>query len=159
MWGDKKALDMAEPEDQHQLGHRRKLERMYLSAPTNAYYAPRIEIGDGEAEVTIEVRPEFFHAAGAVHGSVYFKLLDDAAFFAVSSIVEDSFVLTASFNVYLLRPVSEGTMTGRGRVVHRSRRLYVAEAEVLDGDGRVVGRGSGSFMKSQAPLTPEMGYA
>ena len=27
------------------------------------------------------VRPDFFHAAGAVHGSVYFKLLDDAAYF------------------------------------------------------------------------------
>lgn len=39
--------------------------------------------GDGEAEVSIEVGRELFHASGAVHGSVYFKLLDDAAFFAV----------------------------------------------------------------------------
>ena len=138
--------------------HYRKLERMYLRAPTNEHYAPTIRIDDGEAEVSIVVDRRFFHAAGAVHGSVYFKLMDDAAFFAVSSLVEDAFVLTVSFNVYLLRPVSDGTMTGLGRVVHRSRRLFVAEAEVLDSQGRVVSRGSGSFMKSPSPLTAEMGY-
>jgi acyl-coenzyme A thioesterase PaaI-like protein len=35
------------------------------------------------------------HSIHAVHGSVYFKALDDAAFFAVNSLVEDVFVLTA----------------------------------------------------------------
>jgi uncharacterized protein (TIGR00369 family) len=140
--------------------HHRKLERMYLSAaPINEYFAPAMRVGNGEAEVSVEVRPDFFHAAGAVHGSVYFKLLDDAAFFAVSSLVDGVFVLTVSFNVYLLRPVSQGTMTARGRVVHRSRRLFVAESEVVDGEGRVVGRGSGSFMKSELRLGAEMGYA
>ncbi len=140
--------------------HHRKLERMYLTAaPVNEYYAPVMRVGEGEAEVSIEVRPDFFHAADAVHGSVYFKLLDDAAYFAVSSLVDDVFVLTVSFNVYLLRPVSEGTMTARGRVVHRSRRLFVAEAEVCDAEGRVIGRGSGSFMRSELRLGAEMGYA
>jgi acyl-coenzyme A thioesterase PaaI-like protein len=42
-------------------------------------------------------------------GSVYFKMLDDAAFFAVNSIVEDVFVYTVSLNVQLLRPVASGT--------------------------------------------------
>jgi hypothetical protein len=39
--------------------------------------------------VTGLVRPDFFHAAHAVHGSVYFKALDDAAFFAVASLVQE----------------------------------------------------------------------
>jgi acyl-coenzyme A thioesterase PaaI-like protein len=68
----------------------------------------------------IPVRPEFFHAAHAVHGSVYFKALDDAAFFAVNSLVTDVFVLTASYNLYLTRPVTEGALRAVGRVVHRS---------------------------------------
>ena len=138
--------------------HYRKLERMYHGAPINEVYAPSMRVGDGKAEVSIEVQRKLFHAAGAVHGSVYFKLLDDAAFFAVHSLVDDVFVLTASFNVYLVRPVSQGTLTARGRVVHRSRRLYVAEAEVFDDTGRSVGRGSGTFMESRLPLSPELGY-
>src|SRR5687768_14776029 len=103
--------------------HYRRLERMYLSAPANEYFRPVISIAEGTAEVELIVRPDFFHAASAVHGSVYFKLLDDATFFAASSLVRDVFVLTASFNIYFLRPVSQGVMRARGTVVSRSTRL------------------------------------
>ncbi len=37
-------------------------------------------------------------------------------------------------------------------------RLYVAEAEVFDGEGRSVVRGSGTFMRSQRALSADMGY-
>ncbi len=56
--------------------HFRKLERMYASAPINAYFAPTLHVSDACADVSITVRPEFFHAAHALHGSVYFKALE-----------------------------------------------------------------------------------
>ena len=59
--------------------HFQKLTRMYLGAPINRYFAPRIEISRGQAVVTLPVREDFHHAASAVHGAVYFKALDDAA--------------------------------------------------------------------------------
>jgi uncharacterized protein (TIGR00369 family) len=138
--------------------HYRKLERMYASAPVNEYYAPTMRVREGRAEVTIPVRPNLFHAAGAVHGLVYFKVLDDAAFFAVNSLLENAFALTVSFNLYLTRPISEGEMKATGRVVHRSRRFFIAEAEVVDSEGREIARGSGTFMPSNIPLSPEVGY-
>jgi uncharacterized protein (TIGR00369 family) len=139
--------------------HFRRLERMYLSAPCNEFYRPQITIHEGEAEVTIEAGPHLHHAARAVHGSSYFKLMDDAAFFAVNSLVEDVFVLTVSFNIYLLRPVVEGTMSAAGKVVNASRNLWVAESYLVDGDGRALGRGSGSFMRSKSALADAMGFA
>jgi len=138
--------------------HCRRLERMYQTAPINEYFRPRLTVSNGAAELIIPVRPDFFHAAGAVHGSVYFKALDDAAFFAVNSLVTDVFVLTTSYNLYLTRPVSDGVLRACGRVVHRSRNLYVAEAELFDGEERQIGRGSGSFMRSKIPLSPAVGY-
>ncbi len=138
--------------------HYRKLERMYHAAPVNALYRPRLVVSEGRAELTIPVRPEFYHAAGAVHGAVYFKALDDAAFFAVNSLVDDVFVLTVSFNIYLTRPIAAGEMRAVGRVVHASRRLFIGEAELADGDGREIARGSGTFMRSSLQLTPEIGY-
>ena len=138
--------------------HYRKLERMYASAPVNRYYAPTMRVSEGCAEVTIAVRPDLFHAAGAVHGVAYFKMLDDAAFFAVNSLVDDVFVLTVSFNVYMTRPISEGEMKATGRVVHRSRRLFVAESRLVDSGGREIGRGSGTFMRGSIPLSPQIGY-
>jgi len=88
----------------------------------------------------------------------YFKLLDDAAFFAANALVEDVFVLTVSFNAYLTRPVTDGVMKATGRVVHRSRRLLIAEAEIVDSEGRQLARGSASFMPSTTALTPQIGY-
>jgi uncharacterized protein (TIGR00369 family) len=138
--------------------HYRRLERMYHGAPINQFYRPTIRVSDGVTELDVPLRPEFFHAAHAVHGSVYFKALDDAAFFAVASLVTDVFVLTASFTIYLTRPVTEGTLVASGRVVHRSRSLFLAEAELRDPQQRLVARGSGSFMRSTIALTPEVGY-
>jgi len=138
--------------------HYRRLERMYLAAPANEYFRPEIRIEDGAAEVRIAVRPDFFHAANAVHGSVYFKLLDDATFFAASSLVDDAFVLTASFNIYFLRPISDGVMTARGTIVNRSKRLLVGDGVLVDSDGREIARGSGTFMPSRVPLDERLGY-
>jgi len=138
--------------------HFRKLELMYLSAPINAFYSPSIWISEGEAQIEVTVRPEFFHAADAVHGSVYFKLLDDAAFFAVNSLIGEYFALTASFTTYLLRPISDGTMKATGKVVYAGARSFIAESVVMDGEGREIARGSGNFVSSKIKLTPQMGY-
>ena len=131
---------------------------MYLAAPANEYFRPEIRIDDGIAEVRLIVRPDFFHAASAVHGSVYFKLLDDATFFAASSLVDDVFVLTTSFNIYFLRPISAGVMTARGTIVSRSRRLIIGDGVLVDGNGREIARGSGTFMPSRVPLDERIGY-
>jgi uncharacterized protein (TIGR00369 family) len=139
--------------------HHRKLERMYLAAPINRIYQPGITIREGECEITCEARPELHHAAGGVHGSVYFKMLDDAAFFAFASVVRDVFVLTASFHVSLLRPIGVGTMRAAGRVVRASSTISVAEAVLYDPDGKEAARGVGDFARSRMPLDPKFGYA
>jgi len=57
--------------------HYRKLERMYHSAPASSYFDPTLRVEEARAEVTIPIRDAFLHSAGAVHGSVCFKALDD----------------------------------------------------------------------------------
>lgn len=132
--------------------HFRKLENMYHSAPVNQFYSPRLSVAQGNSTLTMEVCEEFFHAAGALHGSVYFKALDDAAFFAVNSLVPEHFVVTVSFNIYLLRPVQSGTLRSEGTVTSETKSLFVADAALYLNDDRVVARGSGSFMRSRVPL-------
>lgn len=139
-------------------GHYRKLEQMYLAAPINAFYSPTIWVTHGEAEITIAVKTEFYHAANAVHGSVYFKLLDDSSFFAVNSLIEGYFALTASYTTYLLRPITQGVMRATGKVVYAGARSFVAESVVVDSDGNEIARGSGNFVTSKIKLDPDMGY-
>ena len=139
--------------------HYRRLERMYLGAPTNRYYGPSIAVSRGAAEIRIPVREDFFHAGGAVHGSVYFKALDDAAYFAANSMVGDVFVLTVSFHITLIRPVVAGEFVSRGRVVQYSPKLIIAEAVVTNSKGKEVGRGIGDFARSDRELMSVPGYA
>lgn len=138
--------------------HFRKLERMYLSAPINEFYKPKLTIERGKTELIIPVRSDFFHAAAAVHGSVYFKALDDAAYFAVNSLVDDVFVLTANFNLYFFQPVSKGNLIAQGTVIYESKSSFIAESIIFDQEGNQVSRGSGSFIRSKIPLNEEIGY-
>jgi acyl-coenzyme A thioesterase PaaI-like protein len=85
-------------------------------------------------------------------------MLDDACFFAVNSLVEDVFVLTTSFTTYFMRPVSEGVLVARGRVVHAGKSVLLAEAHLEGSDGKEVGRGNGAFMKSRILLSSLAGY-
>lgn len=142
------------------MSHFRKLERMYLGAPINmeVYEGITIKVVAEQAELTLEVTPKLHHAAHAMHGSVYFKLLDDAAFFAVNSIVEEVFVYTVSMNIQLLRPVASGMIRSVGVVKFRSINLFIADSELFDEKGKLVGRGSGNFMRSRIALTEEIGY-
>lgn len=138
--------------------HYRALEAMYAKAPINDFYRPELRVGEGIAELEIPVEKHLYHAAGAVHGSVYFKMLDDAAWFAANSLEQERFVLTASFTTYLTRPVTAPTMRSEGRVVHASRSQMIAEAVAFDADGREVGRGNGIFVRGPQRLTDMPGY-
>ncbi|MEO1052609.1 MAG: PaaI family thioesterase [Bacteroidota bacterium] len=139
--------------------HFRKLEHMYIhSAPINQFYKPTLNISKGEAEIIIQIDQKFFHAANAVHGSVYFKMLDDAAFFAANSLVQDVFVLTSNFNIQLLRPVVYGKLTAVGKVVYNARKSFVADAILYNEQEKEIARGTGNFVKSQIALNEEIGY-
>jgi uncharacterized protein (TIGR00369 family) len=139
--------------------HYRRLERMYLSAPFNEVFQPELKISEGEAEVSFDAGPHLHHAGNAVHGSNYFKALDDAAFFAVNSLVEDVFVLTVTFNTQLLRPIAEGRMIATGKVVNAGRTVWVADSTLVDDKGRLLGRGTGTFMRSKIALAEIPAYS
>ena len=138
--------------------HYKKLERMYLSAPCNEIYNPSITVAERQAEISIQITASLHHAAGAVHGSTYFKLLDDAAFFAANSLVDDVFVVTANFNIHLLRPVIEGHLTAEGNVKTRAGSQLIAESVLLDADNKIIATGSGAFIKSKTKLSADIGY-
>lgn len=138
--------------------HYRKLENLMHSAPIVKLAGARVEISHEQAEITLPAKQELFHAAGALHGAMYFLALDNAAFFAVNSVVEDVFVLTVSFNIYLLRPVDKGIIKAIGKVVNSTRTQYLAESVLYDSENREIARGSGVFVKSKIRLTPEIGY-
>ncbi|MEQ9007714.1 MAG: PaaI family thioesterase [Ekhidna sp.] len=138
--------------------HFRKLERMYLLANVNTllFDTTTAHISNGKAEIGLTVVPKYFHALNAMHGSVYFKLLDDAAFFSVNSVVEDFFVLTKSFEIHFKRPVTGGKILAKGELVSSNGELFVAKSELMNETGKVVGYGHGEFVKIKVKLNPDI---
>ncbi|WP_300674639.1 PaaI family thioesterase [Desulfoluna sp.] len=139
--------------------HYRALENMYQAAPINRFFPPQMTVSQGTATIKLHLKQEYHHTAGAVHGSVYFKLLDDAAFFAVNSLEKEVFVLTTAFTTYITRPVVEGTMTAVGRVMNTGKSQWLAESVVYDDKDREIARGNGIFVRSKIRLATLPEYA
>lgn len=146
------------PPDGAQL-HYRALESLYDSAPVNRLFDSRLEItGPGSARIRFRLDERHFHAAGAVHGTAYFKMLDDAAFYAANSLVTDRFLLTTQFNLLFTRPLGPGEVVAEGRWISGQRRVFVADARLVDASGEEVARGTGTFMRSRIALGSLAGY-
>ena len=143
-----------------QAAHFRALERLYDSAPINRFFSSRLDItGPGVSRIAFSVDESLYHAAGAVHGTAYFKMMDDAAFYAANSLVSDRFLLTTAFNLLFTKPLLRGPVVAEGRWISGKRRVYVADARLIDGDGEEVARGTGTFMRSHISLSSLPGYS
>lgn len=140
--------------------HFEKLKNMYLKANINTqiFDTTECKIELEKATISLTISEKYFHALGAIHGSVYFKLLDDSAFFAVNSIVEDVFVLTTSFNTNIIRPTNSGKITAVGKVRYKAKNLFVAESTLYNDVGKEIAFGTGNFSKSKIRLSEEIGY-
>ena len=141
--------------------HFTKLRNMYLHANINTmiFDTTTCSISQKKSEISLNITEKYFHALGAIHGSIYFKLLDDAAFFAASSVVEDVFVLTTSFTINITRPVSQGTIKAIGNVRFQSSNLIIAESSLYNAEGKEIAFGTGNFAKSKILLKDTQGYA
>lgn len=140
--------------------HYRRLERLYHKAKIQAHFdGSSIIITHSRSELLLPVASKYFHGANAIHGSVYFKLLDDAAYFAVASVVQDVFIVTSSFQLNLLRPVTGGTLKAVGTLRSTGKSLFVAESTLYNDRGKEVAFGTGQFMKTNQPLKSLQGYA
>ena len=146
--------------------HHRRCAKMYRNAPVNATerFGSRVKLAHRKAVVTMPAKTEYSHSAHALHGVNYFKMLDDACFFAAQSTNSSNFVVTTSFTTYITRPVVASNeishLISEGVVTSASKSLVLAEAVMRLPDGTEVGRGSGTFMphpKFALPSIPMYG--
>ena len=140
--------------------HFAALESLYAAAAINHLFESRLEIVEsGVARIHFTIDERMHHAAGAAHGTIYFKMLDDAAFYAANSLVTDNFLLTTAFNLLLTRPIKAGPVVAEGRWVSGRRRVLVADSRLVEGEGEEIARGTGTFMRSRFSLSSLPGYA
>ena len=138
--------------------HYRALEKMYLLAPINEIYPPTIEVSYREATISIKVKPEYFHVLGSMHGSVYYKFLDDSAAFAAAFVIEEHPMVTASFATEISKPVSRGRVRATGKVVKIEGAKIYAESVMYDEDDKEIAKGNGLFLPVKITLADVQAY-
>tara|TARA_B110000438_G_scaffold284400_1_gene313421 strand:- start:416 stop:844 length:429 start_codon:yes stop_codon:yes gene_type:complete len=138
--------------------HILRLKNMYLKAPINQLMNPEIEIFPSRAIIKMKSEAKYFHAGNSLHGSIYFKMLDDASYFAAQSIISDCFILTSNYNVHLYRPIGEDELTAEGEVISISKSIITASSKLYNSAGKLCASGTGAFAKSSLPIQEAAGY-
>jgi len=111
-----------------------------------------IEVGDGEAEIAMELEPHHFNPQGIVHGGIISAVADTSIGLALRSKLPAGMThRTAQLDVHFLAKGEGNRLLGRGRAVHLGRRTGYGEAEVVDVRGRVLARASATFVVLPAP--------
>src|SRR3546814_2801668 len=88
------------PSDAGAQAHHRALESLYAAAPVNELFQSRLRIPEsGRSVIDFEVEEGLYHAAGAAHGTIYFKMLDAAAFYAANRSDEHTYELQSLMRI------------------------------------------------------------
>lgn len=109
-------------------------------------------VGEGRAEVGLNLEPHHFNPQGIVHGGIISTLADTAIGLAVRTELRPGLThRTAQLNVHFLAKGEGGHLVGRGRSLHVGQRMGYGEGEVLDENGRLLARASATFIVLPAP--------
>lgn len=96
---------------------------------------------DGVARIEMDADNRHHNPMGIVYGGVLCDLADAAMGVAFAgSLEENESFVTLQLSATYLRSVQEGRLVATGRVLQKGRTAGHAEAEVVDGEGRLVAR-------------------
>ena len=105
-------------------------------------------IGDGEAEISMQIRTDMHNGEGWLQGGIFTALADEAMVLAIYPLLEKNERLaTISEHTTFISGAREGVLSAAGRVVKRGRRVIFAEGEVRTGggDGKILSRTTAAF--------------
>lgn len=108
----------------------------------------------GRSAADVVVRPHHLNIAGTVHGGFLMTMLDTLMGRAVFTQLNPSatsdawrWFATSHLTTHFLEAVSDGKLSGEGRVVAQDAGSLMAEAEIRSANGTLVATGQGQFTR------------
>jgi uncharacterized protein (TIGR00369 family) len=99
---------------------------------------------DGESELRFTPEAEHMNSFNVTHGGAIMTLLDVTLATAARSVDKAVGVVTIEMKTSFMQP-ARGTLTGKGRLIHRTRSMAFTEGTVFDADGKVCAHATGTF--------------
>jgi len=111
---------------------------------------------DGAFVIELDLEPRHLSRAARVHGGVLFALLDTALGRAViEELPEGRGCATVEIKINYFRPVQSGTIRASGRCAQRTRSLAYAEGDVVNAEGKLLARATGTFFLTDTLRQPD----
>jgi uncharacterized protein (TIGR00369 family) len=109
----------------------------------------------GESELQFHPRREHMNSFMVTHGGAIMTLLDVTMATAARSIDLETGVVTIEMKTSFMQPC-QGLLTGKGRLMHRTKSMAFTEGTIYDSEGRACAHATGTFkyVKRQAPSAP-----
>ena len=129
-----------------------KLEQRLIANPFNAWMGLRIlKLTDDEIEIGMTWREEMISnpKARITHGGILGALIDVAADFMIAAKVGTP-VPTVDLRIDYHRAAAPGDLKAIARIVRIGGTNSVAEARILDADGRLIASGRGVYFTAAA---------
>jgi acyl-CoA thioesterase len=105
---------------------------------------------DGRCRCSLEIVPSVINPYGVLHGGVTFTLADTGMGIAAYTLLAPGErTTTVECSMRYLLPATRGRIVAECRVIRRSNRFAITEAEVLDAAGKVLAVAGGSFYISR----------
>ncbi len=105
------------------------------------------EARPGRVVVELVAGPQHRHGGGVVQGGVITQIADAAMGLSLATLQEDGiWNTTIELKINFIRPVIEGRLQAVGRVIEMRHTLLFSEADVLDGQGRLVASASSTCL-------------
>ncbi len=107
--------------------------------------------GNGEAQLSMEVRPEMLNGVGWLQGGLFTALCDEAMALALFTVLEkDEGIATISESTSYLQGVRKGSITAVGKVIKKGRSVAFTEGCVKKyDDSTVLSQTRASFVVMQ----------
>ena len=111
-----------------------------------------VEVGEGEATVSLTPQAHHLNSLGRVHGSTLYAMADQAMAVAANTL-ENPALMVETHISFLAKAEPEQRLLATARVRSSSRKLSLWEVEIADESGRLVALASGrGYHSAGAPL-------
>ena len=110
---------------------------------------------EGQSELLYTPEPEHMNSFNVTHGGALMTLLDVTLATAARSVDKTLGVVTIEMKTSFMQP-ARGALTGKGRLIHRTRNMAFTEGTVFDAQGNVCAHATGTFKYVTKAVNPEI---
>jgi acyl-CoA thioesterase len=115
-----------------------------------------IGVRDGAFIIELDLEPRHMSRAARAHGGVLFSMLDTALGRAViEELPPGRGCATVEIKINYFRPVQAGMIRASGRCVQKTKSLAYAEGDIVNAEGKLLARATGTFFLTQTMRQPD----